>query len=780
MLVRKTVTILLINKPFLLFFLLLGAARVVAFTRLPNSTIFSARESAECYVSSHLFEESRSHKTDLLAKSAVFPDQIAKSIIQSEMKRHPLAWQIDGQQQPKWNYTQGLELKGMLQWAGTLGLHEELLHYAETYTDTLIRENGSIVRYRVSDYKLDGINSGKLLFELYQQTSKRKYRLALDTLRQQLANSPRVTEGGFWHKRIYPHQMWLDGLYMGMPFYAEYAACYEEGERRDASFRDIVNQFATCFSHTWCDECRLLHHGWDEACKQRWADPGTGRSPHAWGRAIGWYMMALVDVMEWLPTDYQAPLLEQLRVLSASLLQRQRPNGTWQQVLDCPDAEGNYEEMSVTPMVAYAMLKGYRMGWLDRHCCEAGCRAVETICAQYVSAEFNGSAVYPFDGSSSYRDLSDENLLSLRTICGVAGLSDDRDGSLAYYLGEKIVGNDSKGIGPLLLALWEYPARYNSVRSGNAYDLLHVITCANVRNRRPGSERYTIHLPAGVYDLGERVLTSIEGHNIALVGQGMDSTIIRNAPPVSCEGISTTATLLNRSKGLRLTDLTLENALDYYSSGHAGRAVCLQDKGDSTVCQRVRMLSHQDTYYSNNPHAHHLFDECEIHGTVDYICGDGDIVFHRCTLVNEPRYSLQSSANDFGVKRSVGTCTITAPKTVEGRDGYLFWQCRISSPSSRFNLGRAWGNRPQCIWVSTTLDEPEQLLRERFSPRGMNVHVADFLECDTRDSKGNSITPTSNLLTITRGEEKDTRERILPKSQVKRFKRRVKQRLKLR
>ena len=672
-------------------------------------------------------------------------DSIAELIIRAEMEHHPQAWQIDGQQTPKWNYTQGLELMGMRRWQEVLGMEDAITAYTRSYTDTLIRPDGTIVRYKPTDYKLDGINSGKLLFSLYTQTGEARYLNAIRLLRQQLHDSPRVEGGGFWHKRIYTQQMWLDGLYMGTPFYAQYAATYEQDARRDSSFRDIVRQFTLIYEHTWCEDCHLLHHGWDATHKQSWSNPENGRSAHAWGRAEGWYLMALVDVLEWLPQPYQQPLVDQLQTLCASLLPLQTANGCWLQVLDCPDAEGNYEEMSVTPMIAYAMMKGYRMGWLSRPYLTAGMRATESICHNYLKIR------------------PGQQRPSLTQICQVAGLSDDRDGSLTYYLGEKIVDDDPKGIGPLLLALWEYPSRRQTVRPSNASHLLHAIECANTLNRETNYRQAVIHLPAGTYDLGQRTLTRISGHHISLEGEGMTQTIIRNQPPVDKEGISRTATLLNTSRGLRLCDLTLENALDYYSAGAAGRAVCLQDKGDSTLCRRIRMLSYQDTYYSNNPRAHHLFAESEIHGTVDFICGDGDVVFDHCTLVCEPRYA-----------NGKGSCTITAPRTTEGADGYLFWYCTIESRGSTYNLGRAWGGMPQCYYVHTTLAQPELLLPERFSRRGMNVCVADFLEYNTLSADGKSISPRSKITTITRGDEQDTRQRIMTRRQAKNLATRVK------
>lgn len=667
-------------------------------------------------------------------RAEINPRDLADRIIQAEMVRHPESWSLGDEKRPKWTYTQGLELKAMMGWRHILGKEDVLLRYADAYADQLVQE-GFIQTYKQADYKLDDLNAGKLLFQLYDATGKQKYRAALDTLHQQLKTQPRVGEGGFWHKRIYPHQMWLDGLYMEAPFYAEYAMRYEDGAQRDSSIADVVRQFEVCYKHTWCDACHLLHHAWDESHSMNWADTITGRSAHAWGRAEGWYLMALVDVIGLLQNDNGkksgsaqfslqiGKLRSQLTSLCSTLLLLQRPSGCWLQVLDCPDKQGNYEEMSATAMIAYAFLKGYRLGILDRRFLLAGKRAVEGM----------------------HIGVGEDGLQTLHDICRVAGLSKDRDGSFEYYIGEAIVDNDPKGVGPLLFALLEYPATDYTVQSGNVHDLLHAIRMANVQNGNA-----VINIPNGVYDLQDRVLTSLMGDHILVVGEGMEATIIRNKPDIKDEGISTTATILNVGKGNVFKNLTLENALDYYNSGFAGRAVALQDKGDSTLCERVRLLSHQDTYFSNNATSVRWFRDCEIHGTVDFICGDGDVFFDRCLLVAKYRKADGS-----------GNCTLTAPKTREGGRGFVFRNCTIRTDGSRFNLGRAWDNSPRCVYINTILEQPEKLLSERFSKKGMKVCKADFLEYNTMDKEGRIISPQSHVLTITQGEQSDTRERIM-------------------
>ena len=230
------------------------------------------------------------------------------------------------------------------------------------------------------------------------------------------------------------------------------------------------------------------------------------------------------------------------------------------------------------------------------------------------------------------------------------------------------------------------------VEAGNAESLLNAIERANLQNADTLSERLFILIPDGVYDLGERVLTSISGHNIALVGQSMEGTIIVNAPKVENEGISTTATLLNRGHHTYVQDLTLKNALDYYHSGAAGRAVCWQDKGDSTIFKHVRMLSYQDTYYSNNEHGHSYFEDSEIHGTVDFICGAGDVFFNHCLLVMEKRR-----------QNGGGRDIIAAPRTSKTDWGYVFSHCTIRCNNTDFVYARGWREQPHCTWLYTTI-----------------------------------------------------------------------------
>ena len=227
--------------------------------------------------------------------------------------------------------------------------YQQFVDYAISYTDTIINEEGNILTYKQERFNIDHVNPGKILFRLYDKTKDEKYRKALDVMRDQLANQPRTTEGGFWHKNIYPSQMWLDGLYMGSPFYAEYAAKYNQPE----AFDDITNQFTLVARKTYDPETGLYRHAWDESKAMGWADPVTAQAPHVWGRAVGWYMMEMVDVLDFMPLEHPGrdSLLNILKPLSETLLVYQDTNnGLWSQVLDMPEREGNYHETSASAM----------------------------------------------------------------------------------------------------------------------------------------------------------------------------------------------------------------------------------------------------------------------------------------------------------------------------------------------------------------------------------------------------------------------------------------------
>lgn len=376
--------------------------------------------------------------------SCVAKAPLSVEVARSEMVRCPQATFIDGQEgKLKWNYTTGLELKALLDvYCHSERSEESVFDYVDAWYDAIIDSCGVIYKYKKSNYSLDHICPGRTLFDLYEITGKEKYKAAMDTLYSQLQSQPRTPEGGFWHKAIYPDQMWLDGLYMAQPFYAGYTVRFvTDSLEREANFDDIVLQFQTVFDHTLDPESGLLRHAWDSSHSMFWCNPETGQSDHAWGRAMGWYLMGLVDVIEILPAGQQKDAL--VRILNSTYhplpLFADHTTGMWYQVLDRPYGEGNYLEATASAMFVYAMLKGTRMGVLE--------------------------GVSQADAQARYQEMlqtfvrkDEDGLVNLDHCCEVAGLGgkQNRRGDYDYYINEPVRSNDPKGIGPLIWAALEY------------------------------------------------------------------------------------------------------------------------------------------------------------------------------------------------------------------------------------------------------------------------------------------------------------------------------------
>lgn len=336
----------------------------------------------------------------------------------------------------QWHYEHGLVLMALERvWRATGD--DRYWRFVKETVDRFIGPDGAIHSYNLHDHNLDQINPGKLLFPLYAVTGDPRYRRAAARLRRQLDTQPRTPSGGFWHKRIYPNQMWLDGIYMAAPFYAEYARTFDE----PAAFDDIAHQITLIEERTRDPLTGLLYHAWDESKQQRWASPGTGCSPHFWGRAMGWYAMALVDVLDHFPASH--PRYEQLvdilvRMVEALLQVQDDASGLWYQVLDQGRRAGNYHEASASCMFVYAIAKGVAHGHLPQERLAAARRGYQGILRDLIAVDAHG-------------------LVSLNQICAVAGLGGDpyRDGSYAYYVGEAVASNDYKGVGPFILASLE-------------------------------------------------------------------------------------------------------------------------------------------------------------------------------------------------------------------------------------------------------------------------------------------------------------------------------------
>ncbi len=363
--------------------------------------------------------------------------QWATTIANSEMKHNPELWQADFLKKPKWDYTQGLISKSLIE-LYKVTKDTAYFNYVQEFTDFFIDSTGTIMTYKMSDYNIDRLNGGKFLFDMFTYTKDTKYIKAIAKLRAQLKTHPRVSLGGFWHKKRYPNQMWLDGLYMGAPFYAQCAEAFNEG---DESWNDITNQFILVDSVTLDKKTGLNYHGWDESREQRWSDSITGCSPHFWSRAMGWYMMAMVDVLDFLPKKHpqREQIIKNLNRLAAALVKFQdEETGMWYQVVDLGGKEGNYVESSGTAMFIYAMAKGVNM--------------------KYLPKEFRDTASKAFCGlTANATQKNEDGTTSITKACGVAGLGGKpyRDGSYEYYINEIIRNDDPKVVGPFILAALE-------------------------------------------------------------------------------------------------------------------------------------------------------------------------------------------------------------------------------------------------------------------------------------------------------------------------------------
>ena len=338
--------------------------------------------------------------------------------------------------QMRWHYEHGLMVHSALEVAKVYG-KEEFVRWAYSMYDPFIAADGSIATYRLGEYNLDQINAGRVLFALYDHSREERFMLAANLLKNQLNTQPRTFNGIFWHKELYPWQVWLDGLYMQGPFNAHF--CKVSGDV--PGFDDVVHQVVETY-HTLKDErTGLLYHAWDESRGMRWSDEQTGLSPHFWGRAIGWYAMACLDILDFLPAKH--PGVVQIHAIIATLLARllvyQHEGGMWYQVVDQGAREGNYLESSATVMFAYAMLKAVRLGIV-------------------ADGRFIASATEALGGlERTFVRTDGEGHLHLGGICSVAGLGGNpyRDGSFPYYVKEPVVEDDFKGVGPFVLALLE-------------------------------------------------------------------------------------------------------------------------------------------------------------------------------------------------------------------------------------------------------------------------------------------------------------------------------------
>lgn len=348
-------------------------------------------------------------------------------------------WNIESIREGKparWNYIDGCMITALL-CAGEITGETRYTDFAEKFIDYYVAEDGSILGYSMEKFNLDDVNEGRVLFDLYKKTGKEKYKKAIFLLREQLKNQPRTNTENFWHKQIYPNQIWLDGLYMAQVFYVRF-----QKEFGGKDYSDTVSQFRNVHRYMRNQEKGLYYHGMDCSKTAFWADKETGCSKNFWLRAMGWFCVALADIIDYMDDENaKKELCEIFREAIEGIARYADPEtGMFYQVIDCGGREGNYLETSGSSMVAYAMMKGARLGVLDKKYSEAGRKAFDGICQKYLTVSEDGD-------------------LNLGGICLVAGLGPEdnrrRDGSYEYYISEPVVENDAKGVAPFVLCYTE-------------------------------------------------------------------------------------------------------------------------------------------------------------------------------------------------------------------------------------------------------------------------------------------------------------------------------------
>ena len=372
-------------------------------------------------------------------------------MVYSEMKRNPKAYMLDFAKRPNWSYTTGTELEPMLD---TYRAYKDtaILSYVKGYPDKMIDAEGNITRYKYSDFNLDNCRPAHFLINLYDLYPQPGIKKTMQTIFKQLENQPRTKEGVFWHKAIYANQVWLDGIFMGLPFYTKAAPVFKGYKKARKYWDDAVDQIVKTDKRTYDASTGLWKHAWDETHKQFWANPETGLSQHSWARAMGWYTMAMVEVLDALPSSYarRTEVIDVFRKAMAAVVKYQdKKTGVWYDVLDVNDPR-NYLEATASSMFAYCLLKGYRLGYLDRSYRDAGVKAYNGIIKQFVK-------------------VNPDKTISLTRCCQVSGLGPGynppyvpenkvnkrRDGSFEYYISEPIRDNDGKGVGPFIWASLE-------------------------------------------------------------------------------------------------------------------------------------------------------------------------------------------------------------------------------------------------------------------------------------------------------------------------------------
>lgn len=375
-------------------------------------------------------------------KETIEPKEWAIKMAESSIQRNPEGWMLDFSSTAKWGYCQGLVCYAHEKLWKATG-NKTFYDYAKAYADTIISADGSIFGYKQTNYNIDNINAGKILFDLYKESGEEKYAIAIQTLRDQMRTHPRTSEGGFWHKKRYPWQMWLDGLYMGSPFLAEYAKEFNE----DSLFTDVALQIKLTHKHLLDSATGLYRHGWDERKEQEWANKTTGLSENVWGRGMGWYAMCLVDVLEFFPQEH--PDRDSIVIIAnhmAEMIEKyqDKESGLWYQVVDKGTNEGNYLESTASTMFVYFMFKAINNNYIDGRFLDVATKGYNGILQHFITKNSDGT-------------------INITNCCAGAGLGGKpyRSGAYDYYINEMIRDNDPKSVGPFIMLALEYDKMRN-------------------------------------------------------------------------------------------------------------------------------------------------------------------------------------------------------------------------------------------------------------------------------------------------------------------------------
>lgn len=351
------------------------------------------------------------------------------------LNKYPKAWQLDGNEKPKWDYKMGFVLSGFEK-LYLKTKDPKYLNYIKEYVDESIDSTGNIKKYDLKEYNIDNLNPTKLLFNLYDVTKDSRYFQILGKVRNQLETQPRTASGGFWHKQIYPNQMWIDGLYMAEPFYTQFTVKYENGK----NLEDVARQFELVQNHILDQKSGLVFQAWDESKEIAWADKQTGTSPTIWGRGIGWYMIALVETLDYFPKSHPKykVLVGYLNQIAKNVNQYKSDSGLWYQVADKPEQLGNYVESSASGMIIYAFAKGADKGYLPSFYKSTAKKSFDSFVKEFIKVDKKGEV----------------NIINSSSNIGLGG-KPFRDGTNDYYLTSKRKDNGAIAYGAFLLSAIE-------------------------------------------------------------------------------------------------------------------------------------------------------------------------------------------------------------------------------------------------------------------------------------------------------------------------------------